>query len=111
MSEEAQLRVIVKGWEDGEKVDKEIDEPDRWTIQAGDTVCFPNKRVLIHAYTFARIIFLHAHARTQAYIITSLGYRYHLWKYICMHTIHIEALFKKHFAASGFLADFGLRAN
>mmetsp|Transcript_7699 Transcript_7699/g.14478 ORF Transcript_7699/g.14478 Transcript_7699/m.14478 type:complete len:199 (+) Transcript_7699:201-797(+) len=32
------LRVVVKGWEDGQKMEKEIEEPDRWSVQAGDTI-------------------------------------------------------------------------
>jgi hypothetical protein len=37
-SAESALRVTVSGWEDGQRMEKELDDPDRWAVQACESV-------------------------------------------------------------------------
>lgn len=32
------LRIKIKGWEDGEQVERWLDKPDRWQLHSADTV-------------------------------------------------------------------------
>ena len=38
MSADGALRVTVSGWEDGQPMQRELDDPDRWAVQACESV-------------------------------------------------------------------------
>jgi hypothetical protein len=81
------LRIKIKGWEDGQQVERWLDKPDRWQLHSADTVTLviDDMEVTINqkvgrqwaasggsSRRLCRRPLTHAHTHTQTAVVSAL---------------------------------------